>query len=242
MVLSSRNNNVVDNTAGVNDPAYNNANAGYGDQTNTTGRHNLRHDAEGAAAGGFAGHEYQKHHDGTGGPGAGTGAAAGAFGGHEFNKHEGRQIGGGTTAGTGAPTGVGNGAGGNNVAAGPGATAGQGPSANSHGGIEADREARHLNRTGKIEKAVGNVLCSTTLKQKGLQKEATAQSMQQQAQHSAAADNLEAEAALHRGHAAGLDAQPNHVVGGGQTAGGGQTTGWDGAQNGPNLFGPSGRY
>lgn len=174
---------------------------------------------------GVTGHEYQKHHNGTDGPGAGTGAAAGAFGGHEYNKHHGNHNTNTTGAGT---TGVGNTAGttgleNNNAASGPG---GQGITPGTHGGIEADREARHLNRTGKVEKAIGNVLCSTTLKQKGLQKEATAQSMQQQAADVAAAENLEAQAQLHRGHAAGLGAQPNHVVGAG---GQGPTTGGPGA-------------
>lgn len=86
--------------------------------------------------------------------------------------------------------------------------------------IQANSEARHLSRSGKIEKAFGNLLCSTTLKQKGLQKQAAGQSMRQQAVHVAAAENLEAEAAMHRGHAAGLNA---NVVGGGAVPQMGQT-------------------
>lgn len=95
-----------------------------------------------------------------------------------------------------------------------------GPQALSSHNIQANSEARHLSRSGKIEKAFGNLLCSTTLKQKGLQKQAAGQSMRQQAVHVAAAENLEAEAAMHRGHAAGLNA---NVVGGGAVPQMGQT-------------------
>jgi len=207
----------------------------YGDNVNATGqqtaRHhgNFRHDAEGAAAGGFAGHEYQKHHNGAGGPGVGPGAAAGAFAGHEYNKHHayGQQQNvnaagpgmAGVGAGSRAHGGMGPGpidtSGGAGMADGSmnssNNTAGHGLPAGGPGGIEAIKEARQLNRSGKMDKAMGNMLFSTTLKQKGLQKQAVAQNMLAQQEHLAVAENLEAQARLHRGHAAGLGAHPNHI-------------------------------
>jgi len=220
----------------------------YGDNAGATGQPvghhhgNFRHDAEGAAAGGFAGHEYQEHHAGTGGPGVGTGAAAGAFAGHEYNKHHayGQQNINTAVGADSGMAGVGAGSRANggmgpapiDTSVAPGNASGiYGPSVNSadnttgHGplaGIEAQKEARQLNRSGKMEKAMGTMLFSTTMKQKGLQKQAVAQNMLAQQEHLAAAENLEAQARLHRGHAAGLGAHPNHISpsSGGPIAGG----------------------
>jgi len=207
----------------------------YGDNVNSTGQPtgghhgNFRYDAEGVAAGGFAGHEYQKHHNGPGGPGVGTGAAAGAFAGHEYNKHHayGQQNVNpgpgmaGVGAGSQAQGGMGPAPIDTSVAPGTGMadgsinstnnTAGHGLPTGGPGGIEALKEARQLNRSGKMDKAMGNMLFSTTLKQKGLQKQAVAQNMLAQQEHLAAAENLEAQARLHRGHAAGLGGHPNHI-------------------------------
>jgi len=203
---------------------HNNTNAGY-DGTNAN-QGNLRHDVEGGAAGGLAGHEYQKHHDGTGGPGVGTGVAVGALGGHEYNKHHHNNNTNGVTdpgmAGTnGVGTGMGTNAGmasgaGTGMGMGTTATRGQGLPAGRNDPIATQREARSLMRDGKIEKAVGTVLCSTTLKQKGLQKENNAAALMQQSQNIAVAENLEAQAAMHRGNAVGLGAHPQHAVAGGQ--------------------------
>jgi len=224
------------NAAGYNDPAVGSAN---------TGGH-VRHDAEGAAAGGFAGHEYEKHHAGTGGPGTKTGLAAGAFGGHEYNKHEAkkaaraedaayandtaynnnnnnntRTMGTGATAGTGAGLGAGTGAGYNSASTTAGGnypSTGAATSGNQVSGVAGDpatnHQARSLQRSGKMETTLGKVLCSTTLQQKGLQKQAQGESLIVQSQQIAEAENLEAEARMRRAHAEGLSQHPNNVLGG----------------------------
>lgn len=60
--------------------------------------------------------------------------------------------------------------------------------------------------------------------------------MQQQGVDVAAAENLEAEAQMHRTHAQGLGSHPNNVMGGGATTGLGTT----GMQSGQNNVGTTG--
>ncbi|KIO29468.1 hypothetical protein M407DRAFT_21367 [Tulasnella calospora MUT 4182] len=95
---------------------------------------------------------------------------------------------------------------GQGVGGSPWSAAGQQPSA-----YPSDREARHLQRSGKIEKAVGTMLCSTTMKQKGLEKQAQGANIAVQSRELAQAENLEAQAKAMRGHAVGMGAHPNHM-------------------------------
>ncbi|KAG8992957.1 hypothetical protein FRB90_000822 [Tulasnella sp. 427] len=112
----------------------------------------------------------------------------------------------------------------------PGAT-GRGPAVGNNQGTgvvggqqsttayPSDRQARQLERSGKIEKAIGTVLCSTTMKQKGLEKQAEAANISMQAEHLNEAERLEAQARAMRGNAVGLGAHPNHLNPAGQQPG-----------------------
>jgi len=189
-----------------------------GNGTNrATGAHEGRfaNTAEGAGVGGVAGHEWEKHHGGTG-PGAGTGAAVGGLAGNEYNRHHaGAGAGGGVGAGTGAGLGS---------AAGPAST-----------NDPINREAKSLDRKGKIEKTIGTVLCSTTLQQHGLAKQAEAANMQAQHVNLTEAENLEAQAKYKRSQAVGYGAHPNNGVLGGQSGGiGAQSAGVGGGTSGRN--------
>jgi len=202
-------------TNGPNVDQQNDAVTGTGTDR-TTGEHHgrFKNTAEGAAVGGVAGHEWEKHRGGD--HGAGTGAAVGGVAGNEYNRHHGgrgpavsnNQNTIGDTTGRGANTGPGMGA----NAAGLGTTGGpQAAAANqSSGNTPANREARHLARTGTIEKALGSVICSTTLQQHGLEKQAQAANMEGQHQNLNEAQQLEAQAKLKRGQAVGLGADPAH--------------------------------
>jgi len=72
-------------------------------------------------------------------------------------------------------------------------------------------DARKLERSGKMEKTVGTVLCSTTLKEKGLAKEQEAWQIRGQAESIAQAEALESQARAHRGAAVGLGAGQQHL-------------------------------
>lgn len=72
-------------------------------------------------------------------------------------------------------------------------------------------DARKLERSGKMEKTMGTVLCSTTLKEKGLAKEQEAWQIRGQAESIAQAEALEAQARAHRGAAVGLGAGSHHL-------------------------------
>ncbi|KAG9045468.1 hypothetical protein FS837_006249 [Tulasnella sp. UAMH 9824] len=109
---------------------------------------------------------------------------------------------------------------GQGVGGGPWSTGGQQPSA-----YPSDREARHLQRSGKIEKAVGTMLCSTTMKQKGLEKQAQGANIAVQSREIAQAENLEAQARAMRGHAVGMGAHPNHMNPGQPNTSAGQYSG-----------------
>lgn len=165
-----------------------------------TGAHHgrFKNTAEGAGVGVVAGHEWEKHHGGTG-PGAGTGAAAGGLVGNEYNRHH---------AGAGAGV-AGGGAG---IGAGTGAGVGNGMSGPQRTSDPINREARHLQRSGKFEKAMGTVLCSTTLQQHGLAKQAQAANMQAQHTNLTEAENLEAQARYMRAQAVGLGASPENAL------------------------------
>jgi len=201
--------------------AYDDTTVGY-DRNGTdraTGEHQgrFKNTAEGAAAGGVAGHEWEKHRGG-GGPGAGTGVAAGGLAGNEYNRHH-----------AGAGAGRGPAVASNQPATAPGMgadTAGLGTAggphsagANQPAAVPTQREARHLERTGKIEKAIGSVICSTSLQERGLEKQAQASNISGQHQNLSEAQRLEAEAKLRRGQAVGLGAHPDHALPPGQNGG-----------------------
>jgi len=189
--LFNRHHNGAGATAGAG--AVNNGNG----TDRTTGAHDgrFKNTAEGAGVGGIAGHEWEKHHGGTG-PGAGTGAAIGGLGGNEYNRHH---------AGAGA--------------GGAGGVATTGGVQNGDSNQLTNPEARSLARKGKIEKVIGDVLCSTTLQQHGLAKEAQAANMEGQHQNISEAENLEAQAKLNRGQAVGLGAHPINGAPPGQAGG-----------------------
>jgi len=72
-------------------------------------------------------------------------------------------------------------------------------------------DARKLERSGKMEKTMGTVLCSTTMKEKGLAKEQEAWQIRGQAESIAQAEALESQARAHRGAAVGLGAGSHHL-------------------------------
>jgi len=186
--------------------------------TTVNGKHNVRHDIEGLALGGIGAHEWNKHHPGGAHHGRHDieGLAAGGLAAHEYNKHH-HQDGGhvtnaahrstvqpnanynngiepGMPAGIGAPTG--------------------GPSFGNHSSSvnPTGSEARHLKRSGKMDRVFGTLFFSKTLKLEGAQKKAEGVAMKAQAAHLDTAQQLEAQARLHRGQAVGLGADPSHAA------------------------------
>jgi len=160
--------------------------------------------ATGGAAGGVAGHEL-----GHTGAGAALGAAAGH---HHANTHPDNTAYG--THGTGAGT--------------TGTGAGAGTAGNTAGGAGAGAGEKAF--VGKLERAAGTALCSSTLKAKGLEKEREAQALKVQAAELGQAEGLESEAAARRERAVNHGAHPQHLnkpvapgaIGGGNgTVGGG---------------------
>lgn len=95
--------------------------------------------------------------------------------------------------------------------------------------IEAHDETRHLNRSEKIEKALGDDFSETILGEK----EVTSQSMRQQVNDLATAERLQAQTRSLRGHAAGVGANPDNVAGDGPIGG---------TQNGGSNMGPTAAY
>ncbi|KAG8952614.1 hypothetical protein FRC04_003975 [Tulasnella sp. 424] len=158
-------------------------------------------------------------HNGTAGAGVGTAGATGnrldpandnyndnVFGNQRGVHNQSVQPNTGNNLGAGTNTNTNQGVGG-----GPWSAGGQQTSA-----FPTDREARHLERSGKIEKAVGTMLCSTTMKQRGLEKQAQGANIAMQSQQLAQAENLEAQAKAMRGHAVGMGAHPTHLNPAGQ--------------------------
>ncbi|KAG8908180.1 hypothetical protein FRB99_008723 [Tulasnella sp. 403] len=210
----------VNNTAGA---GYGNPAVGTGPNTDpaynqpASGRH--KHEAEAAAAGGVAGHEYNRHGHQGGDHRArhvGEGAAVGGVGAHEYNKHHQNaaydtnqpNVGPGFDGGRGTAVGAG-------AATGPGGmpnTTGAGVNQPA-GDLTAEKKGKRLSREGKLEAAVGNVFNSTSLKQKGLAKQAEGASLVGQSQNLGQAQQLEAEATRRRGAAVGQGAHPGHVSG-----------------------------
>jgi len=171
------------------DPAYD------GNATAATGHHGHTGPgpAIGAAAGGAAG-----HHEGHTAAGTALGAAAGH---HHANTHQTAQPG---VAGNGAHTTGAAPVGGQTYPATGGAM-------NPGTGPVSAGEKKFI---GKMEHAAGNILCSSTLKAKGIEKEREAEALKMQARELGAAERLESEAAAHRDRAVAGGAHPHHLGGG----------------------------
>ncbi|KAF8577160.1 hypothetical protein K439DRAFT_570113 [Ramaria rubella] len=138
---------------------------------------------------------------------AGTvlGAAAGE---HHAHTHPNAPVA-GTGAGMGAGTGAGMGAG-----TGAGMGAGTGARAGAPGAGASEKAF-----VGKLEHAAGSLLCSTTLKAKGLEKEREAQALKVQSAELGQAEGLESQAAARRERAVAHGAHPHHLGGGAGTTG-----------------------
>jgi len=204
----------------------------------------------GAVVGGIAAHEYNKHHHNNATTGVATNSAGTSdptdptyAGGAYPSSGAGA---GATGLGAGA-AGVGGGAMANDpmyntadagtYGSGVGTSAtGAGLGAGRTGGMTSNQptaatvpsmvEARKLERSGKMENMLGTVLCSTTLKEKGLMKEQQAFALRTQAADLNEAELLEAQARERRGHAVGMGAHQDHLNPAGATAGvGGAGTG-----------------
>ncbi|CAK5262080.1 unnamed protein product [Mycena citricolor] len=89
------------------------------------------------------------------------------------------------------------------------------------------RPSKHGATTGKIEKALGSLVGSESLKAKGLQKEQEAHAYKVQSAELSEAERLEAEALARRDRAVALGAHPDHrhLGGVGGTAAGGAGVG-----------------
>jgi len=190
-----------------------NNNTSNGMNGSGTGQHNVRHDAEGLAVGGVGAHELNKHGGGGHhGRNDAIGLGAGGLAGHEYNKH------------SGGGTGTNNGGGGG---------FGTGNHASATSANPTEQEARHLERSGKMDKAVGTLIFSKSLKAEGAQKMVEAGAIRQEAAHLNEAQQLESHAQLHRGQAVGLGADVSHAnVGAGYNGGGGGGMGGGGMGGG----------
>lgn len=171
---------------------------------------------------GVAGHEGQHGHTKRD---AALGAAGGAAYEHEHHKHQNQNqnqntMGSGgnydnnnnMSSGAGTGTGMGGMGGGSGVASNQNQTSGGGNIPNA-------AEAKKLERSGKIDKVLGTLTGSAKLKEEGLQKQADAAALREQAHHLNVAQELEAEAQMRRGHAVGIGADPSHATAGGPQQG-----------------------
>jgi len=98
--------------------------------------------------------------------------------------------------------------------------------------MPSEAEAKRLERSGKMDKILGTLIGSTTMKQEGIQKQAEGAALRQQSVQLAAAEQLEAEAQMRRGQAVGYGAHPHHAF----------PQGPGGAGAGPNLGGSQAAY
>jgi len=167
------------------------------------------YNAAGGATGGHHHHHQQGNVPGSGAAGVGAGAGAGAGYPDQQQQYNTGAGGPGVGAGTGAP-GVG-GAGYDNNAGVP-------PANHLNQGQQQGGGGRRFE--GKLEHAVGSMVGSQALKNKGIQKEQEAGAFQAQSAEIAEAERLEQEALTRRERAVAHGAHPdNKYLGGGQLGG-----------------------
>lgn len=192
---------------GPTDPAFNNNYPNTGHH-HGQGHHNIG--GTGAGNTGFTGGTGAGNAGITGGGGPGAGNAGFTGGPGAGNAGFTGGTGAGNTGFTG-PTGQHHGAGG------PGATGGYtntgGAGANAPGRAANGASAGEKELVGKIERVAGDVLCSSTLKAKGAEKEREAQALKAQAAELNQAEGLESEAAMRRQRAVAHGAHPQHLGG-----------------------------
>lgn len=184
------------------------------------GNHKIRD----AAAGGLVGGALHEHHQhqrnremaqqqvaqeqfgNNGGYGTGTGAGLTGTGIGHHHHHNG--VGAGATGaglGTGAGyaaagPGTGTGVTGNQVASNVG---GSSMAANAVTGTPSIAHGKSTKTSGKVEKVIGSVLCSTNMKVNGQEKIIAGENEVRRAEHIQHADRLESQAAAHRAAGAG---------------------------------------
>jgi hypothetical protein len=185
--------------------------------------HGVGHTGVGTALGATVGeHHARTHpandmtttHHGHTGPGLMTGGAAGGLVGNQMG-----HTGAGTALGAAAgehhahthPTQPYSTTGGTVPGAGVGTTHGAGMAGTHPGAATHAPGATEKAFVGKLEHAAGTVLCSSTLRAKGIEKEREAQALKVQAAELGQAEGLEAEADARRQRAVAHGAHPQHL-------------------------------